>query len=75
MKVNKQEIKRRMRQPTTIGGIAALMVGKQIAPDVDWEQVIDAVMVLYHQVPIIVTALFGGALWCIFSDEKKNESA
>lgn len=66
----KQEIKRRAKQPTTQAGMLALMIAPQIMPEVDWEAVANAVMVLWEQLPIMVAAIGGLAAWNIFKDDK-----
>ena len=71
----KQELKRRAKQPTTQAGLLALMIAPQIMPDVDWQAVIDAVTVLYHQIPLMVSALGGLAIWNIFKDDDKKDAS
>jgi hypothetical protein len=68
----KAEIKRRAKQPTTQAGILALMIAPQIMPDVDWDSVIYAVEILWHELPIIVAAIGGYAGWMVFKDDDKN---
>lgn len=72
----KQEIKRRAKQPTTSLGALALMLLPTFMPDVEWDKVIDAVNVIYEQIPMIqagFVALFTAvAGWNICRDEEKD---
>jgi hypothetical protein len=68
----KAEIKRRAKQPTTQAGALALLIAPQIMPDVDWDAVIGAIQVLYEQLPIMVAAIGGLAIWNVFKDEDKD---